>query len=252
MKNLRVLVVTSEVTYVPQNYLSLFETLVRGAGSQLAGLILLKGLDPQLLKTTAGLYALGARRVAKTLTKNIVDLPKRTREKLFLERGIPVLRAKTMNDPSIVKWVVENDIDLILNLRTRCIYKKEILEAPRLGCLNVHHGLLPKYRGTLCDLYALSENRPAGFSIHLMNQKLDDGRILKVGTVSRGGDRDYISYLERTGREEGKALVKLIHETRKTGALPEGRLNQSQDAIFTKTPRTRKEISQLKKRGMIL
>ena len=101
--------------------------------------------------------------MATTLTRNIVELPLKRREKLISGRDLPTLRAKTMKDPRIIAWIRGQDIDLVINLRTRCIYRSEVLDASKLGCINIHHGLLPLYRGAMCDLFALSENRPAGF-----------------------------------------------------------------------------------------
>src|SRR5690606_523522 len=109
-----------------------------------------------------------------------------------------------------------------------CIYKRSILQAPRLGCLNVHHGLLPRYRGTMCDLYALSEGREAGFSVHVMTPKLDAGPILRRQIVG-GGTRDYLSYLRHTGPIEARVLTELVDEIENLGQLPTGDVNRCDD-----------------------
>ena len=156
-----------------------------------------------------------------------------------------------MNEDWLVDWVQSNEIDLIINLRTRCIYKEAILNAPRLGCLNIHHGILPKYRGTLCDLYALSEDRPAGFTIHGMVKKIDAGRIYHAEEVSDGSEKDYVHYLSQTAYKEGMALADLLEEVVRSGALPEGEPNTTEKVVFTKTPQ-RPEILKLKEMGMRL
>lgn len=252
---MKALLVTSEITYVPRNYADLFDALLNeptGAPDLIGGLVVLKGFSFNLLKTVGGLYWLGAPRVASTLLKNMVEMPMRRREKMFEARGLPVLQADSMNDPHTIEWVRAHGFDLIVNVRTRCIYKKTILETPPLGCVNIHHGLLPEYRGTMCDLFALSESRPAGFTIHSMTEKIDAGRILVRQAVSQGSDRDYISYLARTGREEGRALSRLLRATQERGRLPEGMPNQCERPIFTKTPKKRAEIRLLRERGIQL
>ena len=201
---MKVLLVTSDVTYVPRNYADVFETLLDRAGEHIAGLVLLKEFSWSLIKLAAGLCAIGCTGLAGTLTGNMLRLPLKHRGKLFHKEHLPVKHADTMNSPEMCEWVRDERIDLIINLRTRCIYKKPILEAPRLGCINVHHGLLPEYRGTLCDLFALSENRPAGFTIHQMTERVDAGCILAKGIVSESGERDYLAYLARTGQAEGE------------------------------------------------
>ncbi len=249
---MRALLVTSQVTYVPRNYGDLFVTLLAEAGEHVAGAVFLRNLDWSLAKTVLGLYALGCPRVATSLVRNTIELPLRRREKLFTARNLPVLRAATMNTPWMTAWIRQHEIDLVINLRTRCIYQADVLTAPKLGCLNVHHGLLPEHRGAMCDLYALSENRPAGFTIHVMTERLDAGRILLRSEVSDGAARDYIRYLARTGRAEGHALAELLQEIACAGALPVGEPNTADKAYIHKTPRTRAEIARLKTRGMLL
>jgi len=248
---MKVLLVTSDVTYTPRNYADVFETLLEQAGEHIAGLVVLKGFSWNLIKRTAGLYSIGCTRLAGTLTRNMLGLLLSSRRKLFRKEHLPVKYADTMNSPEMCEWVREQHIDLIINLRTRCIYKKPILEAPRLGCVNVHHGLLPKYRGTLCDLYALNENRSAGFTIHQMNEHVDAGRILSKQTVSVQGEKDYLAYLARSGKAEGKALANLIQEIVEGGAFPTGGSNTCEDPVFTRTPGP-KELKVLREQGMIL
>jgi methionyl-tRNA formyltransferase len=234
---LKTLLVTSEITYVPGNYYSLFEELLKRARPEIAGLVILENMSWKIVRDGIGLRLLGCKKVAKTLFKNALDLKKQKREKLFRNASIPVIRVPSMNDPRIISWIKNNEIDLVVNLRTRCIYKKEILNAPRLGCINIHHGHLPQYRGTLCDLYALYENRPAGFTVHRMNEKIDAGEILAVHTVSKSnGENDYIDYLERTGIEEAKVLADILIETAETGNLPTGIPNTCEKPTYTRNP----------------
>ena len=248
---MKVLLVTSQVTYVPSNYRELFKELLGSAGEHLAGLVILKNLSPKLLGDVAGLTYLGCTGVASTMARNIAELPLRRRERLFESRKLPVLYALSMNQRRMISWVRDNGIDLVVNLRPRCIYKKHILAAPTLGCLNIHHGLLPECRGTLCDLYALWNKKPAGFTIHQMNEKIDAGKILVRREVSRPGEKDYIAYLARTGLEEGRALAELIREVAATGKLPEGTPNICSSPVYTRNP-TREQIRRMRRDGMIL
>lgn len=236
---------------MPGNYDSLFKKLLELEHAHIKGLALLQNMDRSILKSTAGLFYLGAKRIAFQLCKNIAELPLQKREKLFSDYNIPIFTWPNMNTASALGWVKKNDIDLIINLRTRCIYKTEILKAPKIGCINIHHGILPKYRGTLCDLYALSENREAGFTIHEMNEKIDAGLILKTKNVSIKGEVNYLDYLRRTGEIEAKELSSLIREINKNKSLPDGITNSCDRPIFTRNP-NREQIRDFIKKGMIL
>ena len=248
---MRVLLVTSQITYVPRNYLDLFDELFSNSSQHIAGLIILKNLSPAIIAKAAGLWLMGCKGISRCLLRNVAELPLRRREKLFQRQGLPVQRVGSMNDPNVVRWVSQQEFDWIVNLRTRCIYKEDILSAPKQGCMNIHHGILPDYRGTLCDLYALSEGRPAGFTIHNMNKKIDAGRIFVRKEISVPGETNYIKYLSRSGKEEGRALSDLLNQISESGCAPEGMQNNSENPVFTRNP-NRRQVAEMIHRGMIL
>jgi len=248
---LKCILVTSQLTYVPGNYTSLFSELLKTSAQHIAGVIFLKNIDSKTLKSILGLGYLGAFQVQKTLMKNLVELPLQKRKKLLSRYEIPWTSFGSMNDPEVKDWVHKKEAHLIINARTRCIYKKSILNSVPLGCINVHHGILPSYRGTMSDLYALSEGRRAGFSIHKMNEKIDDGLIYHTEYSSKGHEKNYIRYLERSASNEGTALGRFILDVQKKKSLPDGQPNLSDEIVFTKNP-TREAVKTMKSKGMIL
>jgi methionyl-tRNA formyltransferase len=235
---------------MPENYEHTLKELLSLCHDSIAGFVVINNLNSKTVKSGAGLFFCGARRTGLTMFKNIFKLPLKRRQKLFTDLGLPVLYENTMNSASMISYIKENKIDLIINMRTRCIYKKKVLRTPLIGCINIHHGLLPTYRGTLCDLYALFEGRDAGFSIHEMTLKVDDGKILSVQKVSRG-DKNYQDYLRKTAKFEAKALAEIIKYAKKNRSLPDGIVNYSDESFYRKTPGP-KEIREFVKAGMIL
>ncbi|MEK6624781.1 MAG: formyltransferase family protein, partial [Bdellovibrionota bacterium] len=162
-----------------------------------------------------------------------------------------VFKFESMNSDEAIKLVKDLEIDVVVNMRTRCIYKRPILEAPHLGCINIHHGLLPEYRGTLCDLYALSEGRPAGFSIHHMVEKVDAGALYKRCEVGQG-DRNYQEYLKRSAITEAKILSEIFSYIEKEGRLPEPlAIHSPTPHHYSKTP-NHKQIRAMIDQGLIL
>ena len=248
---MKILLVTSQITFVPNNDQIFFDELLKKANSHIAGLALIQNFSVDLIFKIIWLYGIGCTNFAATLIKNMVNLLLRRREKLFKNRHLPVFQVKSMNDRKIVSWVKKNKLDLIINLRTRCVYKPEILSAPRLGCINVHHGLLPKYRGIFCDLYALYEKRPPGITIHKMSEKLDDGKIIYRKRISQSHDNDYMKYLAKTGQEEADMIIKLMNYIEQKDSLPKGERNYSKQIIYTKTP-NKQQIRDMKESGLIL
>jgi methionyl-tRNA formyltransferase len=252
---MKTLLVTSQITYAPRNYQALFEGVLKSASSHIAGLVVLENLTWGISKDILGLKLMGCSEISKHLFKNVMEARRKERERLFESKGLPVIRAQSMNSPELIEFVKTKRIDLIVNARTRCIYKKPILEAPRLGCINIHHGLLPEYRGTLCDLYALFEGRPAGFTIHQMNEKIDAGRILKRVEVSNPllnqGEKDFAAYLEKASQLEGQVLAELLNDIAAQDALPAGTENRSEKPVYTRNP-NRKQIAKMKEEGLVL
>lgn len=248
---MKVAIVSSQLTYVPNNYRSFYRTLLEhDTNHHVSGLILLKNIDFQVLKSILGLRLMGANQVAKHLVDNLLNAPKAQNEKIFRDRGLWVKRFKSMNDQDAISWVKSQEIDLIINARTRCIYKNEILKAPKYGCINIHHGLLPEYRGTLCDLYALTEARDAGFSIHQMTSKIDAGVIYKKETVSNNM-KDYPKYLDLAAQKEGLILANFLNQVSQLEKLPEGIVNYCDKPLYSKNP-TRLQIKNFIKQGFII
>lgn len=242
---------------MPENYLELFEKFLELDSSLVCGLVLLDNLDSKTLIQSIALPFLGAKQIGFQLLKNIFELPLKKREHLFEKHNIPVLNFSTMNSKTALEFIDQKQVDLIVNLRTRCIYKKEILQAPIMGCLNIHHGLLPDFRGTFCDLFALTEGRPAGFSIHEMVEKIDAGALHKVVPVAVKEDIKindkfpYLNYLKMTPTLEAKALHELCLEVKKLGKLPSGEPNTSLNKKYTKNP-TKKQIKEFLNQGFAL
>lgn len=151
-------------------------------------------------------------------------------------RGIPRCLAKDLNSPEALRFVRELRPDLGIHVRTRCILRAEMLSLPPLGWVNIHHGLLPRDRGTSCDLYELREGRPAGFSMHRMTNRVDSGDILATRVVDDGSSRDYPEYLVRSSRLEADSIQRLLEQVMRTGNLPEGIANTCDHPEWSRTP----------------
>ena len=86
--------------------------------------------------------------------------------------------ADNHNGPDCVRFVQSSRIDLLVNAGTPRLVKQELLSAPSIGVLNVHPGILPKYRGSCCCEWALYNGDPVGLTAHFMDAGLDSGPII--------------------------------------------------------------------------
>ena len=184
---MKVVLVTSQLNYMPNNYSKTIEGILASSDGRITSLIEIENLDYSYIKSGLGLIFYGARNFGTQLIKNLIRANFISKKSLCEKYSIEHRMFKSINDNESIQYLEAGEFDLLINLRTRCIYKKAALNSARLGCLNIHHGILPKYRGTMCDLNALSEGRVAGFSIHIMDEKIDNGDIIKVVEVSSRG-----------------------------------------------------------------
>ena len=93
------------------------------------------------------------------------------------KRVILTLQPEKIKD--IVEEVKHINPDLIVTCAYGQIIPKEILNIPRLGCINVHASLLPKLRGGAPIHRAIMEGHSkTGITIMYMNEKMDDGDII--------------------------------------------------------------------------
>lgn len=68
-------------------------------------------------------------------------------KELAEKHGIPVYQPRTLRDGSALALLKTLSFDMIVVVAYGKILPQEILDLPRLGCLNIHGSLLPKYRG---------------------------------------------------------------------------------------------------------
>jgi UDP-4-amino-4-deoxy-L-arabinose formyltransferase / UDP-glucuronic acid dehydrogenase (UDP-4-keto-hexauronic acid decarboxylating) len=93
--------------------------------------------------------------------------------------GIPVFAPDNINHPLWVEKIRSLAPDILFSFYYRGMVKKEILDIPPAGCLNLHGSLLPRYRGR-CPINWVLVNGEAetGVTLHYMTPKPDDGDIV--------------------------------------------------------------------------
>jgi methionyl-tRNA formyltransferase len=100
------------------------------------------------------------------------------------ELGIEVRTPKTLRDADEQERFAALDADLAVVAAYGLILPKPILEAPRLGCINVHASLLPRWRGAAPIQRAiLAGDETSGVTIMQMDEGLDTGPMLSRQTL---------------------------------------------------------------------
>jgi methionyl-tRNA formyltransferase len=97
------------------------------------------------------------------------------------------LRVETPADPNTPEWIAEGraaDPDFLFSFYYRYMLERAWVEVPRLGALNMHGSLLPKYRGRAPVHWAiLNGESETGASLHYMVEKPDAGALVDQQSV---------------------------------------------------------------------
>ncbi|WP_282171664.1 methionyl-tRNA formyltransferase [Cytobacillus firmus] len=94
-------------------------------------------------------------------------------------QGIPVYQPEKIRQPDELEKVLALKPDLVVTAAFGQILPKELLDAPKYGCINVHASLLPELRGGAPIHYSILQGKEkTGITIMYMAEKLDAGDIL--------------------------------------------------------------------------
>lgn len=96
-----------------------------------------------------------------------------------LKHGIPVFQPERVKRPEAVETLRRYEADVFVVAAFGQILSREILDMPRLGCLNIHASLLPRYRGASPIQHAIIDGEErTGITIMQMDAGIDTGDIL--------------------------------------------------------------------------
>lgn len=128
-------------------------------------------------------------------------------KKVAMERGVPVFQPQDLKTPEFEETLKELSPDLIVVVAYGKILPAAVLDAPPLGCVNVHASLLPSYRGAAPINWAIAKGeKKTGVTIMQIDEGLDTGDILAQREV-RIGDEETAEELSRELSLEGAQLL---------------------------------------------
>ncbi len=130
------------------------------------------------------------------------DRPKgRKKEPVFspvkeyaISKGLRVLQPERIRDEEWIPVLSGIEADLFVVAAFGQILPKAVLDMPRLGCINLHASLLPKYRGAAPIQQAILDGeKVTGVCLQMMTEKLDAGDIIAreetpIGDEETGGE----------------------------------------------------------------
>jgi len=123
------------------------------------------------------------------------------------ELGIPVVQPTKLRTGEFAAWLREQRADVAIVTAYGRILPPDVLAAPRLGCVNVHASLLPKYRGAAPITWAVVRGeKETGVTLMQMDAGMDTGPMLEQLSLAIGPDETAGELSERLAALGGEAV----------------------------------------------
>ena len=158
------------------------------------------------------------------------------------EKGLKIYQpVKVRNNEEFIEEIKNINPDVICVVAYGKILPKELLEIPKLGCINVHGSLLPKYRGAAPIQWSvLNGDKTTGITTMYMDVGMDTGDMILKEEVNIGNDETTGELWERLSKIGAELLVKTLKLVEE-GKAP--REKQGED--FTLAPMLNKEMAKI-------
>lgn len=170
--------------------------------------------------------------------KMIASPVKQFAEQIGLKVYQPI---KVRNNPEFIEEIKSLEPDVICVVAYGKILPKELLEIPKLGCINVHGSLLPEYRGAAPIQWAvLNGDNKTGITTMYMDVGMDTGDMILKEEVEIGEDETTGELWNRLSKIGGELLVKTLQQIEQ-GTAP----RTKQGEKFTMAPMLDKQMAKI-------
>jgi len=184
------------------------------------------------LRRLTGLCGIGG--VARLGTRFLrARLSGRSIARLAAERSIPMVPARSVNAPEYMARVRQLEPDVIVSVAAPDIFRADILRVPRLGCINIHSGRLPVYRGMMPTFWQMLHGEPnVTVTVHEMAERLDAGAVLGTATVPIVPN-DSLDRVIGTSKQAGARLLMQVLEQIRLGTTSRMPLDMAGASYFS-------------------
>lgn len=156
-----------------------------------------------------------------------------------LEHGIPVIQPTTFRDEQVVDQLRAFSADIIAVVAYGKILPDTVLASARLGAVNLHGSILPKYRGAAPIQQAVLDGEPVtGVTTMLMDVGLDTGDILLKKETAIGENETSGELFDRLAELGGDLIVETLRRMAQGDLVPQ----KQDEALATHTKKIDKSL----------
>ena len=167
--------------------------------------------------------------------------------RVLKKNNIPLINILgSINSKSSLKKIKEFKPDLLVSILGNQIFKSELINLAKKGCINLHTALLPKYRGLMPTFWVLKNNeKETGVSVFFVDEGIDSGPIIvqKKVLIENKSQSELIRLTKKIGMEAISEAVKLIY----SGKVNLIKNDKSKMTYFSFP--TRKDVIEFRKQG---
>ncbi len=139
---------------------------------------------------------------------------------LLYAPNVPLYQPEFVSAPEFSPILAKFEADLFIVVAYGEIIKQHLLDMPRLGCINVHASILPKYRGAAPIQRAIiDDEKGSGVTIMQMVRKMDAGDIIRIAEVPIGQNMTYGELEDELCQAAVVPLLAVVREYQ-TGVIP--------------------------------
>ena len=133
-------------------------------------------------------------------------------KQLALQHNIPVFQPSSLKSDEAQKVITDLDADIMVVVAYGLLLPAAVLNAPKLGCINVHGSILPKWRGAAPIQRAIwAGDTNTGVTIMQMDEGLDTGDMLHIATLPIEASDTSATLYEKLAQLGPVALVDVLN-----------------------------------------
>lgn len=161
-------------------------------------------------------------------------------KELALRHNIPVFQPVNLRGEDTQREIQAWNADVIVVVAYGKLLPKAVLDAPKLGCVNVHGSLLPKYRGAApIQWTVLNGDKTAGVTTMFMAEGMDTGDMLLKAETPVGEEETSGQLFDRLKDLGAQLLIETLEKLEQGALTP----IPQEEAQATHAPMLSKELS---------
>lgn len=148
-------------------------------------------------------------------------------KQLALAHNLPIFQPKSLRKEEAQQQLAQLNADVMVVVAYGLILPKAVLVMPRLGCLNVHGSLLPRWRGAAPIQRAIwAGDEQTGVTIMQMDEGLDTGDMLHKVSCEISKDETSASLYQKLATLAPQALIEVLDHLEEGKYPPQAQQNE--------------------------